>query len=190
MDRQKKRFKFNNNRRAGFALLLLFLMVSVTACGSAAETPLPDAFRPPTINPLSTPLAPEESNPTPVQASGPIAAAPTPACTLGLVYLEDLTIPDGTVVFAGQQMDKRWSVENTGSCNWDERFSLHLVSGPGLGADEIQALYPARSNTVVVIRILFTAPDEPGAYRSAWQAYDPQGVPFGDPIFIDILVSQ
>jgi hypothetical protein len=26
-----------------------------------------------------------------------------------------------------------------------------------------------------MIRMLFTAPNEPGTYRSAWQAYDQQG---------------
>jgi hypothetical protein len=37
--------------------------------------------------------------------------------------------------------------------------------------------------------MLLTAPAEQGAYRSAWQAFDPQGQPFGDPIFVDILVN-
>ncbi len=27
-----------------------------------------------------------------------------------------------------------------------------------------------------------------GTYRSAWQAYDPDGLPFGDPFFIEIEV--
>jgi hypothetical protein len=35
---------------------------------------------------------------------------------------------------------------------------------------------------------LFTAPQEPGIYRSAWQAADPQGNLYGDLIFIEINV--
>jgi hypothetical protein len=36
---------------------------------------------------------------------------------------------------------------------------------------------------------VFKAPSEPGSYRSAWQAYNPQGEPFGDPFFIDFVVE-
>ncbi len=31
-----------------------------------------------------------------------------------------------------------------------------------------------------MIRIIFTAPADPGTYRSAWQAYNPKGEPFGE----------
>lgn len=86
-------------------------------------------------------------------------------------------------------MDKRWEVENTGNCNWDDHYRLRLIAGPDLGAQKEQALFPARSGSRAAIRILFKAPVEPGAYRSAWQAFDAQGEPFGDPFFIDIVVQ-
>jgi hypothetical protein len=62
------------------------------------------------------------------------------------------------------------------------------LDGNALGAVEEQALYPARAGTQAVIRILFQAPDEPGVYRSAWEAVDPEGNAFGDPIYIEIQV--
>jgi hypothetical protein len=80
-------------------------------------------------------------------------------------------------------------VENSGSCNWDERYHLKLTDGADLGAAHDQALYPARGGTKAVIRILFTAPSQPGTYRSSWQAYSPDGKAFGDPIFIEIIVN-
>lgn len=89
----------------------------------------------------------------------------------------------------GSSIDKRWLVENRGSCNWDERYRLKRISGPPMAAADEQSLFPARSGTQAVIRVLLTAPSEPGAYHSAWQAYDPQGNPFGDPIFIEIVVE-
>jgi hypothetical protein len=106
-----------------------------------------------------------------------------------LRYLADITIPDGAIVAPGETIDKQWQVENNGSCNWNERYSLRRISGPPLDAPDEQALYPARSGTQVVIRILLVAPAEPGTYRSAWQAYNPQGEPFGDPIYVEFLVS-
>jgi hypothetical protein len=106
-----------------------------------------------------------------------------------LRYLEDLTIPDGTIVAAGSELDKRWRVLNSGSCNWNESYSLQLIAGADLGAQQIQKLYPARAGAEVTLRIRFTAPVEPGVVRSVWQAFSPQGEAFGDPIFIEVFVE-
>ena len=113
---------------------------------------------------------------------------PTPNCQDDLRFVEDLTVPDGTQVIAGEQIDKRWQVQNAGTCNWDVRYQLRLLDGNALGAVEEQSLYPARAGTQAVIRILFQAPAEPGVYRSAWEAVDPNGNAFGDPIYIEIQV--
>lgn len=93
------------------------------------------------------------------------------------------------MVSADSTLDKRWEVENSGSCNWDKNYRLRLIAGPDLNAQKEQALFPARNGTQAVIRVVFKAPKEPGAYRSAWQAFNPGGEPFGDPIFIDIVVE-
>ena len=105
-----------------------------------------------------------------------------------LVFVEDITIPDGTQAKTGSTLDKRWKVRNDGTCNWEEGYALRLISGPSMGAPEIQALYPARSGTEAVIRMQFTAPADPGLYRTAWQAYNPSGDRFGDPFFMEIVV--
>lgn len=124
----------------------------------------------------------------PAQADVPVLA-PTPACTNNLAWLEDLSIPDGSIVQPGEALDKRWKVQNNGSCSWDQDYRVKLVGGPDLGAPEEQALYPARAGADALVRMIFTAPVEPGAYRSAWQAYTPDGAPFGDPFYVDFIVA-
>jgi hypothetical protein len=57
-----------------------------------------------------------------------------PSCTDNLAFLEDITIPNGTVVVPGESVDKRWLVQNSGSCNWDDRYRLKFVSGSELSA--------------------------------------------------------
>lgn len=143
----------------------------------ASDAPL---FLPPTSAPLRT-----ESSPIP-ELSQP---TPTLPCVDMLTFIGDLTIPDGSIIQAGASIDKRWEVENSGTCNWESDYFLRLIAGDELGAGSQLALTPARSGTRTVIRILFQAPTEPGNYRSAWQAHNPQGQPFGDPIFIDIVVE-
>jgi hypothetical protein len=106
-----------------------------------------------------------------------------------LWFLADLTIPDGTVVQPGELLDKRWEVQNNGTCNWNQDYRIKLIAGPGMGVPVQQALIPALSGTEVVIRMNLIAPEEPGNYRSAWQAYDPQDNAFGDPFFIDLVVE-
>ncbi len=113
----------------------------------------------------------------------------TPSCVDGLTFLEDLSIPDGTQVRPGEALDKRWLVENSGTCNWDQHYRVKLVYGPEMGAAKELALYPARGGTHLTISLQLIAPSEPGQVRSAWQAYNPEGEAFGDPFYIDILVQ-
>jgi hypothetical protein len=144
-------------------------------------------YRPPTaaspILPSPTLIPPETASPSPP------STAPTPACSDNLTFLEDVSIPDGTLVLPEETLDKTWMVENSGTCNWDGSYRLKLIAGPEMNIDTQQALYPARSGTQAPIRLVFTAPLEAGEYRSAWQAYNPSGQAFGDPIFIDIIVA-
>lgn len=82
-------------------------------------------------------------------------------------------------------------MENNGSCNWDARYRLKLIDGfPPLGASGEQALFPARGGTKVTLMINFTAPLEAGAYRTAWQAHGPGGTPFGEIVYMEIVVGQ
>ena len=170
--------------RVKWITLFLGFLLLLSACSSEGEaTPTLDVYRPPTQAVTATPL--------PVSAQEIEADdRPTtePACTNALWFFQDITIPDGTQVSPGDRLDKRWLVQNAGTCNWDERYQIRLEAGSNMGVPQQQALYPARSGLELTIRMNFIAPDEAGTYRSAWQAYDPDGVPFGDPFFIEVVV--
>ncbi len=165
--------------------ILFSLIVSACGAGDTRPTPTLEVYRPPTQDPAVVQLQATEA----ARLTQQSLPTPTPACANGLRFVEDVTIEDGTVVAPGAQLDKRWRVENAGSCNWQKGYEVRLVAGPALEASTPQALYPALSSTEVVIRMTFIAPAEPGSYRSAWQAFDPDGAPFGDPFFIDIQVA-
>ena len=139
----------------------------------------------------TTLLSLTEEQPTSVPTITMLQPQPTPsiACKDNLLFINDVTIPDNTVVAPGIVLDKQWLVQNNGNCNWDTRYRLRLVSGAALGASPEQALYPARAGTQVNLRILFTAPQETGDYVSEWQAFDANGIPFGDSFFMKIIVQ-
>jgi hypothetical protein len=149
------------------------------AAPAEGQAPL---FQAPAFQPTLPPAAP-----TADAANPPLTNAAD--CVNSFSWLNDITIPDGTQVVPGFQLDKQWQVKNTGTCNWNETYSLRLTAGIEMGAPSPQALVPARSGAEAVVRLQFTAPSEPGRYRSAWQAHTPDGKPFGDPIFIEIVVT-
>lgn len=119
-----------------------------------------------------------------------INATPTVTCSDQLQWLYDVSIPDGSQVAPGSILEKQWQVKNNGTCNWDATYTIRLTAGIDMGAASPQMLVPARGGSEAVIQIEFTAPAEEGRYRSAWQAYNPSGQPFGDPVFIEIVVTS
>jgi hypothetical protein len=166
-------------------LSLIPLGLSLSAClgNEAPRTP----FKPPTVAAIITPPARVAPQPSPTIQE--IRPTTTPVCIDSLTFIEDITVPDGSQVNPGTLLDKRWLIKNSGSCNWDEKYRIKLISGADLGVPIEQALYPARSGSEVSLRIVFSAPQEPGYYQSAWQAFNPKDVPFGDPFYLEILVE-
>jgi len=160
--------------------LVLFLSGMLASCAPAQSELTAEPFRP---------LPPPIETPTPpVAGDDLVKPLATPACLDNLTWIADVTIPDGTEVGPNSTLDKRWEIKNSGDCNWDERYRIRLIAGPAMNATQEQALFPARAGTNAVLQIVFQAPADPGKYRSAWQAYNPDGQPFGDPIFIEVTV--
>ena len=141
-------------------------------------------FKAPTLSPPGTP----GSNTLPIESTSEPTQVPN--CSNDLDFLEDLTIPDGMLVNPGTTVEKEWRVKNSGTCNWNNAYSLHLISGSELGVDPVQALVPARNGTETIIRLDFIAPAEPGRYEAKWQACDPDGKPFGEWMSIAISVTS
>ena len=162
--------------RAAFASLCIYLWSMLSSCGG--NTPA-----------ISTPSLPANYPTGTAFSSIPIFATVTMSCIDGLVFLEDVTIPDNSYIPPGIRLDKQWLVQNSGSCNWDSRYRLRIIGGIALGASMEQALFPARAGRQATLEINFTAPLEAGVYFSEWQAFDANGIPFGESFFIKIIVQ-
>ncbi len=172
-----------SDKRHVFSSLLLIagVLLLATACTRSALPADKGFFIAPTIVSNSTPLILETQTPLPATA--------TPPCENNLVFMQDVTVPDGQHFLAGQPVVKTWQVRNDGSCAWVRGYSLRLVDGVAMGAIDRQALPEAVPGDVVEITIQFTAPAQPGTYRSAWKAYDQTESPFGVQIYVEIIVE-
>ncbi|MBN2117464.1 MAG: hypothetical protein JW730_12885 [Anaerolineales bacterium] len=179
-------------QRRLLAVILTLLSLSAAAC-SPASTPAP--FRPPTAQ---APLIEPTFIIYPTRETILIHSTPLPTivptvdpkeCSNNLTFVQDLTIPDDTAIMLGLVFDKQWLVQNSGTCHWNSDYRLKHIGGGVLGAPEEIALYPARAGTQATIQIRFTAPFTQGVYESSWQAVDAEGVVFGDPVYIRIIVQ-
>ena len=171
-------------------LLVSLSLIFTQACSPQAT---PTSFRPPTqvlpaqIIPTDTAI-PVIFTAIPTATLTPTLTGP---CTSNLTFIEDITIPDDTTVVAGAAMDKQWLVSNSGTCNWDSSYRLKWIGGETFGVSSELPLFPARAGTQAMLQIVFTAPTVTvtGTFESAWQAYGPDGIAFGDPIFLRINIS-
>lgn len=175
--------------------LILFISVHLWLASACSPALTPTPFIPPTAQSL---LIEPAFIINPTQNVVVIQTTPLPTilptidpenCVNSLTFIEDLTIPDNSFVTYGSTIDKQWLIENSGTCNWNAEYRLRHIGGAALGAPEEIALYPARAGIQASIQIIFTAPFTDGEYESAWQAFDPFGLAFGDPIYIRVIVA-
>lgn len=120
----------------------------------------------------------------------PLPASPTPPCDNNLVFLRDVTVPDGTHFAPGASIEKSWELRNDGTCAWIQGYTVELQDGSnGLGAVPRHPLPTAAPGESIILTIQFTAPPTAGSYRSLWKAHALGGEPFGVGIYVDIIVD-
>jgi hypothetical protein len=174
----------------GVSIFLLFsgLLYLSSCAGLENDQPQflsPTAMVPTSVTTIALVTPPFLESPIPEQL--PTQVEP---CNDNLLFLEDTTIPDWTLLKPGSEVDKKWLVQNTGTCNWDQGYTLRLISGEGLSVEIEQKLFPARANSKAIIQVFFNAPMNPGTFHGVWQAYNSIGQPFGDQITILMVVES
>lgn len=176
-------------------LAILIAPLLLAACGSAASTAAATDAAPETPPSSITALATEAGatrTPEPgftLVPSTPIPPTATPApCANDALFVNDITIPDNSQILPGAPIDKRWEIENTGTCDWNRDYRVAFFEGEQMSAAGEHALYPAKAGSKAIVQISMTAPAAPGDYVGRWQLRDPQGRPFGAVLYIKIIV--
>ncbi|KAI8325261.1 hypothetical protein GQ54DRAFT_242478, partial [Martensiomyces pterosporus] len=96
-------------------------------------------------------------------------------------FVEDVTIPDGTSVGAGEPFVKIWSVANMGDTEWPRGTMLvHLEGEPAIpGNKKAVPVVVGKRYEQVGVAVDLVAPERPGTYTSKWRLMTPGGHYFG-----------
>ena len=191
--------------------LALVGILSLTACGASTPEPTPTidvapiqtdavstfaagltqtAFLKPTETPTSTFTPTQSLTPTrgtPAAPSGGVI--PTASC-YGLIFRQDVTIPDNTAMVPGQTFTKTWKVRNSGTCAWDSSFKIASTGGDAMGATAKTLGQSVAPGAEIDISIPMTAPNKTGSVRGNWRMSTTAGAFFGDELYVIINLGS
>jgi hypothetical protein len=143
-------------------------------------------------------------NTTPVAGFTQLASPAAPAATVSLgdacnnnVFEGDVTIPDGAIVKPGEDFVKQWAIRNTGSCTWDEGYTLVVVSSTSdcQAMDAVNFTFRnsddfVSPNEAINIGVNLTAPLQPATYQCTWRMQSDTGFYFGTPLTVIFEVRK
>ena len=165
---------------------------------ASTSTPLPVSTATPTFVPtLVSTLVPPTYAPMPVyiqksnlsQSSGLFTEVDQSVCNKS-AYIDDITIPDGTILAPGEVFVKTWELKNTGYCTWKADSSLVFFKGNSMSGQNTEIGKTLASGNQANFSVELTAPDAEGTYTGYWILADKYGYPFGTPFFVQIVVKN
>jgi len=159
-------------------ILFLLTILSLAGCVSiSSETEVPTAppqFVTATLPPTKALVLPPTGTPlTPITGSAtPTIAVTAPAnCKVQAVLLEDVTIPDDTLLPAGEIFTKTWRFKNSGTCHWTG-YTINFLTGDRMNAPDSAPIPDTVAGSTVDISLELTAPTENGSYSGYFTLKD------------------
>jgi hypothetical protein len=121
---------------------------------------------------------------TPTAATSPDSSV----CTNDAVFVADVTVPDGTVIAAGQTFDKTWRIKNNGTCAWGAGYQLVFVRGEAMTTTTIKSVPATAPGATADLKVAMKAPATPGTHYGEWRLRGPSGTYFGHTVSVKINV--
>lgn len=176
---------------------LLALTLAALACNLPGFRPSGDSTPPaegtaPTyfIDPTLLTAAPtEDLTVETATATLEAEAIPSPTgCGYWSEFVEDVTIPDGTAVVAGEDFEKTWRFRNNGCLAWPDTVQLVFWDGDQMAGPDAVDLPATDTGETRDVSVTLTAPEEPGEYTGYWQLLAPGGVSVGPYVYVQVEV--
>jgi hypothetical protein len=133
------------------------------------------------VLPTETPVPAATETPTPTRT-------PTPASCDNSAFINDASVPDGTVMTAGKEFIKTWKVKNTGTCTWTTGYRLIYSYGEKMGGLPTALTAEVAPNADSEIAVKLIAPLKSGTYSGYWRLANNNGYAFGEIFTVVITV--
>ena len=121
---------------------------------------------------------------------GALATQAGPVC-MDSAFVADVTYPDGTVVEDKVFIAKVWSIQNTGTCTWDDGFVLKPVTGDAKGTWEVEhnGVKKVKPGDIVEVRMDLLTPSKGGEWGGCWRMQGDNGQFFGTFLCLLVMVE-
>lgn len=185
------------------AMFLLASCVKIAPGPSTAAAPLfVTSTLPPTRPGISIPTAtstvstadasitttPGTGTPGATQSAGTSSA-----CKDSAVMIEDVTIPDNTVMTPGQKFTKTWRFLNNGKCNWNG-YTMAFFAGDRMGSPDSVPIPPTEAGKTIDVSVDLIAPSADGSYTGFYILKNDKGetLPIGieQSFWLKILIGN
>ena len=182
-----QRSSTNNRATPTFNVAALYTSAYQTIAVQQTEQ---QASIPPTTTPASSP-SPMTLVASQLPINTLVSASSTSEAAQGCdnsAYLNDVTIPDGTVMTAGQTFTKTWAVQNTGTCTWNTDYKLVFSFGTTMNGTSTAINQSVEPSGQTQISVNLVAPSSLGNYTGTWKMQNAQGQYFGTLLTVVINV--
>lgn len=172
------------------ATLQAMVQQTVVASTLNAPSPTPTLYIPPaTVVPATSTAIPATKTPLPTSTA-------VTYCDW-VMFIKDISIPDGTQLAPGDTFTKVWRLQNRGTCAWTSDYMLVFTSGDKMG-DTTAVRLPGKvaPGQSVDVSVTLTAPMSNGHYVGYWMLRNPSGALFGygnsaeKAFYVDIKVKE
>ncbi len=131
----------------------------------------------------------------------PTAVPPTPVPTQDTCnrakWIEDVTVPDGSVYLPNVAFTKTWRIQNVGTCTWNTSYAVVYSSGDHMSEAAATALLgTVAPGATVDLSVSLKSPADNGEYTTYFMLRSDTGLLFGTgstfnaPVFAQIKVTK
>ena len=104
-------------------------------------------------------------------------------------FLGETNVADGSEIAAGSVFIKTWEIQNVGTCDWGDGYLLRFISGEQMTNADYFTIPRIGAGEKGKFSIEFTAPTEPGTYRSEWILFGADNRFFGPKLYVEFVVK-
>jgi hypothetical protein len=105
-------------------------------------------------------------------------ASPTSTCDVAQ-FVQDVTVPDDTIIAPNANFTKTWRLKNIGTCSWTPSYAIVFLNGEAMSGPATQALTAnVNAGQTVDLSVNLKAPASNGTYTGNWRLRNGAGVTF------------